>query len=154
MISLGSFQKNVVIGASVTLVVLLAIIGYLLENSTELKETWPPTIGVCPDYWEDTTGTGKQCRNIHGLGQCKVPEQGVDLTWMQNPKERCNAKELLTDCSITWDGITNDENACVKAKTAPDDSKSLFSSSNINYFMIFLGICLIGLFIYLGRKNQ
>ena len=44
MNSLGSFQKNVVICASVTLIVLLAIIGYLLENSTDLKETWPPTI--------------------------------------------------------------------------------------------------------------
>jgi hypothetical protein len=151
MFGLEPFQSKVVGVACVVLIVMLSIIGYLLANSKIGAKEWPPTIAVCPDYWEDTTGTGKHCTNPHNLGRCKGREEqsgmdGLDFTSFMKPSMRCEASKIFRDdCDLSWDGITNDDNACASA----DSKKKDTSSSMPPYMTIFLVILVIIAFMYL-----
>lgn len=105
--TLGPFQKNVIMVASVVLIVLLAIIGYLLSKSTS-GDTWPPTISKCPDYWQDTSGEGKNCLNVEKLGNCGGDiAPGFDMRAFSKPEALCSSKTAITNCNLTWSGITN-----------------------------------------------
>lgn len=152
MLGLDPFQTKVVGVACVVLIIMLAIIGYLLAYSKSADKTWPPTIAVCPDYWEDATGTGKHCTNPHNLGRCDVSREGsdgVNLTHLTKPDMRCEASKALRDqCNLTWDGITNDDNAC-----ASKDSKKKDDSSMPPYMTIFLVILVIIALMYLMSKR-
>lgn len=154
MLGLDPFQTKVIGAACVVLIIMLSIIGYLLANSRLADKTWPPTIAVCPDYWEDATGTGKHCTNPHNLGKCgslEGPNEsgGADLTNWVKSKYRCEAsKYLRDDCALTWDGITNDDNACASA-----DSKKKPESSMPPYMTIFLVILVIIALMYLLSKR-
>jgi hypothetical protein len=153
MLGLDPFQTKVVGVACVILIIMLSIIGYLLANSRLSDKTWPPTIAVCPDYWEDATGTGKHCTNPHNLGRCDVSKQGsdgVNLTYYAKPAMRCEAGKLFRDtCNLSWDGITNDDNACASA----DSKKKDDSSSMPPYMTIFLVILVIVALMYLMSKR-
>ena len=152
MLGLDSFQTKVVGIASVILIIMLSIIGYLLANSKLGNKTWPPTIAVCPDYWEDATGTGKHCTNPHNLGRCDVSSfgsEGVNLTYWVQPKSRCEAGKIFRDeCNLSWDGITNDDNAC-----ASTDSKKKDTSSMPPYMTIFLVVLVFIGIMYLVSKR-
>ena len=152
MLGLDSFQTKVVGVACVVLIIMLSLIGYLLANSKTQDKTWPPTIAVCPDYWEDATGTGKHCTNPHNLGRCDVSSagsNGVDLTAFTKPAMRCQAGKAFRDeCNLSWDGITNDDNAC-----ASKDSKKKDDSSMPPYMTIFLVILVIIALMYLLSKR-
>jgi len=151
MFGLEPFQSKVVGVACVVLIVMLSIIGYLLANSKIGAKEWPPTIAVCPDYWEDATGTGKHCTNPHNLGKCKDEATkpgggGVDWTYWAKPSMRCEASKVFRDgCDLSWDGITNDDNACASA----DSKKKDTSSSMPPYMTIFLVILVIIALMYL-----
>ena len=155
MLGLDSFQTKVVGVACVVLIIMLSIIGFLLANSKLQDKTWPPTIAVCPDYWEDTTGTGKHCTNPHNLGRCDVSSfgaSGVNLTAFTKPNMRCEASRIFRDdCNLSWDGITNDDNACAsKDSKKKDDS----SSSMPPYMTIFLVILVLVALVYLLTKRK
>lgn len=54
------FQKAVLIGSIILLIVILVFIGFLLRHSANNVE-WPPTSASCPDNWQiqgTTGGTG------------------------------------------------------------------------------------------------
>jgi hypothetical protein len=150
MFGLEPFQSKVVGVACVVLIVMLSLIGYLLAKSKIESKTWPPTIAVCPDYWEDATGTGKHCTNPHNLGRCNIGNyqntgsDGADLTYWANPKNRCKASQVMKDCHYSWDGISNDDNACASA-----DSKKKDDSSMPSYMTIFLVILVVIALMYL-----
>jgi len=146
MFGLGSFESNVLIGACVTLIILLAIIGYLLSLSKLSVSTWPPTIAVCPDYWEDPTGTGKECTNVHNLGKCSGGP--YDLTTLVVEKNRCQASKDVKYCDLSWDGITNDDNAC-----AASSDKQASSSSMPRFMTIAIVIIVIIAFMYLMSSS-
>ena len=152
MLGLDPFQTKVVGVACVVLIIMLSLIGYLLANSKTQDKTWPPTIAVCPDYWEDTSGTGKHCTNPHNLGRCDVSSfgsNGVDLTAFTKPAMRCQAgKVFRDDCNLSWDGITNDDNAC-----ASKDTKKKDDSSMPPYMTIFLVILVVIALMYLMSKR-
>ena len=152
MLGLDPFQTKVVGVACVVLIIMLAIIGYLLAYSKSADKTWPPTIAVCPDYWEDASGTGKHCTNPHNLGKCDVSSfgsNGVDLTAFTKPAMRCRmGKVMRDDCNLSWDGITNDDNAC-----ASKDSKKKDDSSMPPYMTIFLVILVVIALMYLMSKR-
>jgi hypothetical protein len=147
MLGLGPFESKVVGIACVILIFLLAIIGYILSKAKHESKPWPPTIAPCPDYWEDTTGTGKHCTNPHNLGRCgidTIPPQGVDLTYWSQAKNRCEASKLFSDtCNLTWDGITNDDMACATP------SKASSSSSIRSYLSIIAAIIVACALVYL-----
>jgi hypothetical protein len=152
MLGLDPFQTKVVGVACVVLIIMLSLIGYLLANSKTQDKTWPPTIAVCPDYWEDASGTGKHCTNPHNLGKCDVSSfgsNGVDLTAFTKPAMRCQAgKVFRDDCNLSWDGITNDDNAC-----ASKDTKKKDDSSMPPYMTIFLVILVVIALMYLMSKR-
>ena len=152
MLGLDPFQTKVVGVACVVLIIMLSLIGYLLANSKTQDKTWPPTIAVCPDYWEDASGTGKHCTNPHNLGRCDVSSfgsNGVDLTAFTKPAMRCQAGKVFRDeCNLSWDGITNDDNAC-----ASKDTKKKDDSSMPPYMTIFLVILVVIALMYLMSKR-
>ena len=152
MLGLDPFQTKVVGIACVILIIMLSIIGYLLAKSKLDNDTWPPTIAVCPDYWEDATGTGKHCTNPHNLGRCDVSSfgsEGVNLTAFTKPELRCEMGKILKeDCNLTWDGVTNDDDAC-----ASKDSKKKATSSTPPYLTIFLVILVFIAIMYLVSKR-
>lgn len=157
MFGLGSFETNVLIGACITMIVLLALIGYLLSKSNKSNKEWPPSIGVCPDYWEDETGTGKKCKNVHKLGSCGDPNNtdGYDLTRWAEKKNRCEASKVFKDtCNLSWDGITNDDNACA---TGPSDDNANKSSSMPRFLIVIVVVIVIISVVYLmmsgGKKG-
>jgi hypothetical protein len=151
MFGLEPFQSKVVGIACVVLIVMLSLIGYLLANSKIESKVWPPTIAVCPDYWEDATGTGKHCTNPHNLGKCKNDATkaggvGVDWTYWKRPDKRCQASKVFRDeCDLSWDGITNDDNACAST----DSNQKTNSSSMPPYMTIVLVIMVIIALMYL-----
>jgi len=150
MFGLEPFQSKVVGVACIVLIVMLSIIGYLLANSKIESKTWPPTIAVCPDYWEDATGTGKECTNPHNLGKCHQKDGlPMDLTAWAKPSMRCMASKVFRDeCDLSWDGITNDDNAC----TSADSKKKDTSSSMPPYMTIVLVIIVVIALMYLLSK--
>jgi len=153
MFGLEPFQSKVVGIACVVLIVMLSLIGYLLANSKAEAKEWPPTIAVCPDYWEDATGTGKHCTNPHNLGKCKDAATkpgggGVDWTYWAKPSMRCEASRVFREeCDLSWDGITNDDNACASSKKKPA------SSSMPPYMTIVLVIMVVIALMYLLSKR-
>jgi hypothetical protein len=156
MFGLEPFQSKVVGIACVVLIVMLSLIGYLLANSKGEAKEWPPTIAVCPDYWEDATGTGEHCTNPHNLGRCndaatKPGGGGVDWRFAQKPSMRCWASRVFReDCDLSWDGITNDDNACASA----DSKKKPASSSSMPpYMTMFLVITVVIALMYLLSKR-
>ena len=154
MFGLEPFQSKVVGIACVVLIVMLSLIGYLLANSKGEAKEWPPTIAVCPDYWEDATGTGKHCTNPHNLGRCKDAATkpgggGIDWTYWRRPSMRCEASKVFRDdCDLSWDGITNDDNACASSKKDPTSSSSMPP-----YMTIVLVIMVIIALMYLLSKR-
>lgn len=107
------FQKIVLIIAIVILIVILIFIGYSLGNVT--KESWPPLIGDCPDYWIDMSGNGAMCVNTKDLGNGKClsltdgeSHQTVDFTTgvYTGSNSACAKYTWANTCGVSWDGIT------------------------------------------------
>ena len=106
---IGSFQKNVLIGALVILIVTLLIIGITIKQTK--NEQWPPIIGDCPDYWIDLSGNGGQCVNVKDLGTCKSTSQGHFTQDFTSPaftgsNGLCSKYNWANNCGVSWDGIT------------------------------------------------
>ena len=101
-----SFQKSVLITASVILIVALVIIAIML-NVAKSNTKYPPEIGICPDYFLPTAKN--VCSNPKGLGKNigdKVTFAGDQVCGKEcnntNYKARCNwAKQN----GVQWDGI-------------------------------------------------
>jgi hypothetical protein len=105
------FQKIVLVIAIILLIVILVVIGLALSKAT--TESWPPVVGVCPDYWVDLSGNGEACFNTHSLGRCNIPgEKGKNtMNFNQSPftddDGDCAKYNWATSCKVTWDGITS-----------------------------------------------
>ena len=108
---MASFQSTVLIIATIILIIVLVIIGYMLRQGNA-TQVWPPILGDCPDYWIDTSGNGANCVNVKNLGTC-VPTSGkglqaVDFTQSTytGTSGLCNKYTWATGCNVSWDGIT------------------------------------------------
>ena len=93
---------------------------YRSLSNTKIKYKFPPHIPVCPDYYTIDYDTGK-CKDITSLfynseDTCyqedfNKPEykiKGIDLN-----SGICRKKMWANNCSLKWDGITNNNNICV-----------------------------------------
>lgn len=109
-----TFQKIVLIIATIMLIFMMLVFGYALHNNKQ-KEKYPPVEGQCPDYWtveRESDGTS-MCVNDKNLGEpnCQKKmnfQQGAFL----GPQGKCNKKKWATTCKVTWDGITNAAGIC------------------------------------------
>jgi hypothetical protein len=108
-----SFQKIVLIIATMFLILFLVLIGLSLSSSSN-EVDWPPVVGNCPDYWVDLSGNGSKCFNSHRLGNCPnyIPNadgentMNFDQAPFTGANGTCAKYKWANHCKISWDGIT------------------------------------------------
>ena len=108
-----SFQKIVLIIATIFFILFLVLIGVSLSNSSNDVD-WPPVVGNCPDYWVDLSGNGSKCFNSHRLGSCSAYIPTADdkntMNFNQSPftgsNGTCAKYKWANHCKLSWDGIT------------------------------------------------
>ena len=109
------FQKFVLYSAIILLILTLVVIGIALYYAKK-KQTWPPIVAECPDYWlsvgPDASGNVGGCVNIKNLGTCPATSGQPHLVMdFSNPtytgsQGECNKYKWATRCGISWDGVT------------------------------------------------
>jgi len=89
--------------ASVILVLMLGLIGYLLYKAKS-NLAYPPDIAECPDYW--TVIGENNCSNVKNLGKCSGTKNFNSPQYQGSSglqQKYCWAR----NCNIVWDGVTN-----------------------------------------------
>ena len=112
------FQKIVLIIAIIVLIITLVVMGIALSSAT--KETWPPLVPDCPDWWiADGSGNNSRCINVKDLGTCsaqsgkKHQTMNFNLPSFTGSDGACAKYTWASNCDVTWDGITYGvENPC------------------------------------------
>jgi hypothetical protein len=99
-----SFYKIVLIIAIILLIALLIFIGVALKSKS--TQMWPPVVGDCPDYWEDTSGKGGNCVNVKNLGTCSSTNMNFSSPTFNGSTGNCSKYQWATNCGVSWDGIT------------------------------------------------
>ena len=132
-----TFQKTVIIVATVLLICCLIFIGVSLYQS-KYSAQFPPVTGTCPDYWVDV-GAGKDLgSDKKGKTHCVAPgysNDGKDISppihgygnntgnckskWVSSKEplsqsDVCDYKKWANKCNVSWDGVTNNPAACNK----------------------------------------
>jgi len=105
------FYKGIAIMATLILIVILLLMGYSLNKFKHTKR-FPPVIANCPDYWiSDSSG----CSNPKNLGtltnSCTGP-MDFDTDHYNNATGHCKKSEWAKNCSLTWQGITTNDDIC------------------------------------------
>ena len=106
-----NFQKIVLVVAIIVFIVALVFIGMGL-NKANKEKSWPPIVGSCPDYWEDT---GKGCYNKLSLGKCNIPTydnrnlMDFNVTPYNTSEGACAKAKWAKECGVAWDGISLDK---------------------------------------------
>jgi hypothetical protein len=107
-----NFQQMVLIVAGILLIITLVIIGLLMHYGNKSKQ-YPPVIGVCPDYWEESEGANgmSTCTNVQNLGTCGA-SISYNPSYADEKTVNCARANWAKSCDLTWDGITNVPNIC------------------------------------------
>ena len=114
-----NFQKIVLLIAIVILIVFLAFVGYMLYQNKYTSD-YPPTVSDCPDYWldrsksdSDGTNISSYCYNVKNLGNPNC-EKKMDFStsFWTSSDGLCKKQKWANECKLTWDGVTNNNNAC------------------------------------------
>lgn len=109
-----SFQKTVVSVAMVMTVILLLVIGIALYKQKN-NAKYPPVVGSCPDYWVEryNDDDSSKCVNVKNLGNqsCKKEMNFSVYPW-NGDDGLCNKYKWARACDLTWDGVTNNSDAC------------------------------------------
>ena len=114
-----NFQKIVLTIATVILIIFLLIVGYMLYKN-KYSSDFPPNISDCPDYWLDMSGNdlsgndvSAYCYNIKNLGSGNC-ENKMDFStsFWTTSDSLCKKQKWANACNLTWDGVTNNNNAC------------------------------------------
>ena len=106
---MASFQKITIGVAIILLIICLIFIGYSLYNST-YNVAYPPVQADCPDYWLDNE---KNCVNVKELGLDECPrEVNFNGAFWTGDDGLCRKYQWAKACNLTWDGVTNNKNAC------------------------------------------
>jgi hypothetical protein len=109
-----SFQKIVLIIATILLILVLVMFGLALHNKKD-DITFPPVQAQCPDYWEVKRGKDgvALCENVQKLGRenCQKEMDFSKLPFIGS-NGACNKQKWSRTCGLTWDGITNASGLC------------------------------------------
>jgi hypothetical protein len=120
---MADFKKQVIGTAIGLLIFAILVISLLLYNGSS-KDTWPPVVSECPDYWIDKVdkdGNSKKCFNIHNLGKSSC-EKTMDFStnpWSGSTGD-CRKYKWSKSCRLTWDGITNNSSICDNSDSDSD----------------------------------
>ncbi len=108
-----NFQQIVLYIAIILLIVSLIVFGSMLYTDAKV---YPPTQAQCPDYWIDMSGgigTGGYCINTKNLGKGECSNRMNFNTGVWTGDDGlCNKQKWAKACDLTWDGVTNNPNAC------------------------------------------
>lgn len=110
---MATFQSITMTVAIVLLVLCLIFIGSALYKS-KYKTQYPPVVADCPDYWLDMShGDGSRCINKKGLGSSSC-SKNMDFSgsFWTGDDGLCRKNKWARQCDLTWDGVTNNMNAC------------------------------------------
>lgn len=110
-----SFQKTTITVAIILLVLALIFIAYSLYN-TKYNTAYPPVDAQCPDYWIYDS-KNQWCDNVKGLGvsdsvKCPTKINFDAFPMFTGDDALCNKSKWAKSCDLTWDGVTNNRNAC------------------------------------------
>ena len=107
---LGSFQRIVTL---ITLILLVIIFVFVILNLSfaKKKESWPPVVPDCPDFWETSQSDDGEvkCINTQDLGTCTPANGDTHLEMNFNSAEfasNCAKYTWANNCGLAWDGIT------------------------------------------------
>ena len=128
------FYFIVLVAASVILILLLTFIGTLLYTSSSTSK-FPPTAGICPDYW--VINSDKTCKIPQNSGARNIGNvlknvltsdntpglTGTSINFSHNdwaslyPSTTafCAKQKWARDNRLEWDGITNSAGCEIKA---------------------------------------
>ena len=121
---LTSFNKIVLTIATIVLSISLIALGIFLSKSM-FENSYPPVISDCPDYWDVSFNSNNEtiCENISTINRgsqssdCRKKAINMFSTNGSNINDvMCEKYTWAKDCDITWDGVTNNNKACDKAK--------------------------------------
>ena len=108
----GTFQTITMTVAGIILIVCLAVMGVFMYRARYTMK-FPPVAAECPDYWLDMSdGDGSKGVNAKNLGSCNTKEVNFNIPALQGTTGTCLKARWARLCDLTWDGITNDANAC------------------------------------------
>jgi len=129
---MNQFNKIVLTIATIILIVSLSFIAFFLAKSL-FEDSYPPIISECPDYWDVDYNSDNQivCKNTSTINEgrggvsgdrCNIPSEGINpitlfdsqATGSGNNEDSvlCEKYRWARECNITWDGVTNNNNAC------------------------------------------
>jgi len=123
---MASFQKTVLTIAVVVLIIALILFAILMTQSSK---KYPPIVANCPDYWIDLSGgisgDGSSCYNVKNLGKDKC-KKTMDFTadFWTGDSGTCNKQTWAKGCDLTWDGVSNNINACNESNSDSNDDSS------------------------------
>ena len=115
------FYKSLLIGTLVSLIIVLAIMGVIMSNSSK-KTTFPAEYGMCPDYY--TINSENVCR-INSDIYSSVNADCMNKSFNDSKFKvggtgpvsgLCKKKEWANTCGVSWDGITNNSDICYVTK--------------------------------------
>ncbi len=111
---MATFQSITMTVAIIILVICLIIIAIALYRS-KYNTQFPPVVADCPDYWLDMSeGDASNCVNkMKDLGNPNCPrEMNFSTSMWTGDDGLCKKRTWARKCDLTWDGVTNNANAC------------------------------------------
>ena len=110
---MSNFQRIVMTVAIVILIICLIAIGIAMYNS-KYSKVYPPVVADCRYYWLDLGDVGgADCVNVKNLGSdnCNKTMNFTTDVWTGDDG-LCYKSKWAKACDLTWDGVTNNTNAC------------------------------------------
>lgn len=119
---LNNFNTLVLQIATIILIILLIIIGMVMYYSSR-NAKFPPVVAECPDYWNVTReGNRTICKNLLKINPKNISETDtcskidpVNFTGPSDEETLCNKFSWAHNCGVLWDGITNNNNSCIRS---------------------------------------
>lgn len=111
------FYKSLLIGTIVSLIIVLAIMGVIMSQSTK-TQSFPAEIGMCPDYY--TIMSDNSCKinsSIYSTTNADCMNKNFSDTSFNvggtgSLSGLCSKKNWANNCKVSWDGITNNAEIC------------------------------------------
>ena len=117
---MASFNKIVVVGATLVLIVSLIIVGVFVSKSL-FENKFPPIISDCPDYWDVAYNYRNDviCKNKSTInagsgkyGCNNYPTRRFRENGTNEEDVLCSKYKWSKKCGIVWDGVTNNSEPC------------------------------------------
>jgi len=123
---MNEFNSLVLNIAVVVLIIALIVVGMILYYSIR-DSKFPPFETSCPTYYTlDTSGNSCKINSVYDNNQFNTHAANVSSNCTNVPLSQfyqnnytdsdtlCAKKKWANNCSIFWDGVTNNPNACIK----------------------------------------